>query len=239
MFDSIAVEKLGYYVYALIDPKTDKPFYIGKGVGNRIFSHLNCAIKEDAKTLKLDKIREILSSGKKVKHIIIRHKLTEKESFEVEASLIDFGSYLNFDFTNIVDGHRSQRQGLMTANEIIRLYNAKTLNELYDPVIIININKRYFRGNSRDEIYNSTKEAWVVAESKRNTVKYVLAEYTGIIIEVFEIEKWYKVKTDNKTSNRWGFEGRIAEDSIRDKYINKSIAHTKKQGAVNPIKYKL
>ena len=32
---------------------------------------------------------------------------------------------------------------------------------LSDPVIIININKKYVRGNSSNEIYESTKEAWV------------------------------------------------------------------------------
>ena len=30
-------EALGYYVYALVDPRDWKIFYIGKGKGNRIF----------------------------------------------------------------------------------------------------------------------------------------------------------------------------------------------------------
>ena len=128
----------------------------------------------------------------------------------------------------------------MTADEIVRIHNAKPLTELTDPVIIININKKYVRANSSQEIYESTKQAWVVGEQKRKTTKYALSEYCGIVIEVFKIHEWYEIETpNNKRKNRWGFNGEIAQSDIREKYINKSLAHTKKKGAANPIKYRL
>ena len=32
---------LGYYVYLYIDPRTAKPFYVGKGKGRRLLAHLS------------------------------------------------------------------------------------------------------------------------------------------------------------------------------------------------------
>ena len=39
-FDSAESEALGFYVYLYTDPRNEKPFYVGKGKGNRAFSHL-------------------------------------------------------------------------------------------------------------------------------------------------------------------------------------------------------
>ena len=47
MFDQKTISALGYYVYMLIDPRNDQPFYVGKGQGNRVFQHVI-----DAKTRK-------------------------------------------------------------------------------------------------------------------------------------------------------------------------------------------
>ena len=251
MFDEFSEEKLKFYVYALVDPESNTPFYIGKGLGNRVFMHKEDALNEDSKSLKLDIIRKIKAIGGEVNHIIIRHGLSEKEAFEIEASLIDFGNYFGFDFSNIVLGQHSEERGLMTSNEIIRLYNAKPLKKIDDPVIIININKKYTRGSSVDEIYKATKEAWKVSESRIKKILYAFSEFEGIIIEVFEIKEWYSIEINdsnneivpnfktnqNKTSLRWGFNGAVASKSVRSKYINRSIAHVKKKGAANPIRY--
>ena len=89
-FPPSVIEKIGYYVYLLSDPATNEVFYVGKGTGNRIFAHLSAAIAQAEASDKLDRIRAILAGGHEVQHRIIRHGLTEKEAFEVEAALIDF-----------------------------------------------------------------------------------------------------------------------------------------------------
>ena len=75
-FSPIVCERIGYYVYLLIDPETDNIFYVGKGMGNRIFAHLNLAISSPHEDDKLDQIHSIQSKGSQVKYIVHRHGLT-------------------------------------------------------------------------------------------------------------------------------------------------------------------
>ena len=52
-----------YYVYLLIDPRTGKPFYVGKGRGRRMLKHEKRALRF-GKTINLyldNKIRQIKS----------------------------------------------------------------------------------------------------------------------------------------------------------------------------------
>ena len=39
-FSEKTKEVLKHYVYVYIDPRNNKPFYIGEGQGNRAFDHL-------------------------------------------------------------------------------------------------------------------------------------------------------------------------------------------------------
>jgi uncharacterized protein len=174
--------------------------------------------------------------------LIIRHGLTEKQSFDIESTIIDLLNYMNFEITNKVFGHHSYESGIMTTDEIIRLHNAEPLTKLDDFVIFININKLYKRGGDVEKIYQATKASWVIGKEKLNKIKFALSEYRGLIVEVFEVDEWYEVPVVDKNGKqkiRWGFNGKVASDEIRNKYINKSVAHAKKRGAANPIYYKI
>ncbi len=86
-FDQKTIEHLNYYVYALIDPESNQPFYIGKGKENRIFDHISCALAHETINDKYDKIREISKKNLEVKHVIIRHGLSDKVALKIESSL--------------------------------------------------------------------------------------------------------------------------------------------------------
>jgi hypothetical protein len=66
MFDHITNKKLGFYVYALIDPRNEQPFYIGKGKNNRVYEHVQLAIKNEAM---INYNEKVLSWDDKISHI--------------------------------------------------------------------------------------------------------------------------------------------------------------------------
>lgn len=225
------IEKLNYYVYLLIDPRTDKVFYVGKGCGNRINHHLLGALEENTKeTEKIKRIREIQKAELEVGHTILRHGLTEKEAFEVESAVIDLLGLENL--TNLVSGHYSFDRGKMTLKNIKIEYEA--VDAFFDePVILIRINQLYRYEMPADELYEVTRKDWKVG-SRAKTIHIACAVYAGIIREVYAIDEWIP---SAETPGRFMFIGEVAPPNIRQKYLDKSVAHVWKHGSQNPIKY--
>ncbi|MCL3782729.1 hypothetical protein EMN47_20270 [Prolixibacteraceae bacterium JC049] len=96
-----------FYVYSLIDPRTDSIFYIGKGKGKRMFQHLNEKKDVHSNTEKLKIIKEISDAGYDVSFDIIADNLTEESSLFLERILIYRIGRKIFDegdLTNIVPG---------------------------------------------------------------------------------------------------------------------------------------
>lgn len=115
-FKESVKEALKYYVYALVDPRDKRIFYVGKGTGDRVFQHAEDSLNENDESLKLSTIREIHKAEKEVEYYILRHNLSDKEAYLVESTLIDLLTYNAFNrenlLTNVVKGHHQWNEGI-------------------------------------------------------------------------------------------------------------------------------
>ena len=246
-FSRIVEEKLEWYVYALIDPRDGRLFYIGKGKGNRVFAHAQDAIEGDGETEKLELIRDILKSGHNVETLLLRHGITtEKIAYLIESVLIDFCTLLvgkGIDFrtglTNIVAGHNSEVFGVMSTNDAIALYEAPEAPKIKEKGILFRIPKLWTPAMPESELFEATRGWWVLGE-RRNDAKYAFAVSKGVIRQVYKIESWReRTKGDRGyvegARTRWGFDGHPAPEMSH--YLNTSVAHLFKKGAASPTLY--
>ena len=246
-----------YYVYGLIDPRTNQIFYIGKGTGNRVFEHAKESLNSpNSDKLKLKTISEINSLGLDVKKIIINSNLTETEAFAAEAALINAFNYVSgAGLTNIVAGHHSAEA--LSVEDFEKIYGAEELREedIKHKILVIKINKLYRRNMPDDELYDSVRGVWRASMNNARSVTYVFGVYNSLIVAVYKPTRWYTCKEapekrprqdeilTSQTENRIffveeGFEKGYPQDENEAFYLGKSIAGLKlNQGAQNPITY--
>lgn len=246
-----------FYVYGLIDPRTKKIFYIGKGAGNRVFEHEKESLNSpDSDKLKLRTIAEIKAAGFDVEKIIINYNLTEEEAFAAEAALINVFNYIeDSKLTNIVSGHRSAEA--LSVQEFEKLNGAEELHpqDIKHKILVIKINRLYHRSIDDDELYDAVRGIWRASKSKVKSIDYVFGVYNSLIVAVYKPSEWFVCKNakdrlprqdivlTEKNENRIFFvdndyEQGLPPDENEDFYYGKSIAGLKlNQSAQNPITY--
>lgn len=221
------LSQIDYYVYALCEVVNNKkiPFYIGKGKGGRCLHHLSNNENGD----KSEKISKLIELGGL--HIdILRHGIKDEETARlVESTCIDLIGV--GDLTNKVRG-AGKDLGRISIDELHNLLTNDAVRVLPEHSgIAFILNKTYKSGMSAIQLYESTRGVWAkVPRSKE--IKFAYATYAGIVKEVYEVHGWVKAGTQqyftrnikkNPDTNRWEFIGRIADDSVRNKYIGKII----------------
>jgi hypothetical protein len=244
MFNQKAIEHIGHYVYALFDSKQQFiPFYIGKGQGNRVFSHAEGVVltetsAEEYLSPKLELIREIKNEGRNVIHKIIRFDLSEEAALDLEASLIDLVNHMHPDtLKNQISGH-GVAEGFYDATDLAISLAGEKLNT-EEPVLIIKIERlwtellQFYGASSQiptEKIYNAVRGNWKISISRAQRAHFILAVSRGIVREVFIADSWI----DSTEKGRKCFEGR---HMISNDFKGKSVSHLFKHGGQNPIRY--
>jgi hypothetical protein len=226
-----------FYVYALIDPRDGRVFYVGKGTRDRVAAHGKAAglEREPGQTAKTARIHEIRAAGLEPMIDIVRHGIiTETEAFRIEAALIECMP----DLTNIAGGHGTDT-GRTPLDEVISKYGAEPLNsDVPCPALLIRLKTHwipkaeevepgYLRSGagwhariSDKKLYDAVRGWWKVSPASvdRHHVRHVVAVAGGVTRSVYELEQWIGPRGDG----RWAFIGQqLHSGPTHDAYIGK------------------
>ena len=112
-----------YYVYELIDPRVNLPFYVGKGKGNRAYFHLSEQSRAKSDNFKkFDKIKKIRKEGYEPEVKIVKYFEEENDAYYYEEELIKKYGKRDIDeggiLTNICESARPPKLNGRTYQEI-------------------------------------------------------------------------------------------------------------------------
>ena len=230
-FSNHTITALKSYVYGLKYPHSDKQyFYIGKGKGNRVFSHINQKIKSGIKDPKYDIIQSLKKLGGP-EIDIIRHGLTSDEALLLEATLIDvFGVK---QITNKVKGVDTSQFGIVSVIDIEAAYKGKEFTRNITAVCF-KISRAWHKDMSEELLYNKIRGSWSLNIKRAEKAEYGIGVYGGVIRGIYKICNWEQV-TQNKSGCRYKFNG-YKEEKLQ-KYVGYSLKNYPGHAVRGPLFY--
>lgn len=239
-FSSEIIKKIKFYVYLISDPETGEVFYVGKGKGNRVFSHF----EDRTDNAKTRKIAELKKKNIQPKIEILVHGVDDEVTIKkIEAAIIDLIG--KNKLTNKVGGYESSDYGRMDLSQITAKYSSKPA-KIIENVMLIKLSDTFRYNMDPMELYDYTRGIWILSQ-RRDKADYAFAVYDGVIQETYKIVSWFKSGSTYSTritaeswkrhsDQRWEFVGDISE-SMQAKYKYKSVESYYPPGARNPIRY--
>jgi len=238
-FSTDILNEMKHYVYILSDPSDNEIFYVGKGKGNRVFSHL----KDQTDNPKTRKIKEIRSKGLEPKIEFLVHGVKDDHTVrKIEAAIIDLIG--KNKLTNKAGGYESSYFGRMNVDQIRSKYASDEAN-ITENVLLLRLTKTFRYNMDPMDLYDYTRGIWSLDKARREKVTHAFAVYDGIIQETYNVLQWFEGgttytnrvdKEEWKKQERWEFIGSISEE-MRKKYLYKSVAHYYPPNAQNPVRY--
>jgi hypothetical protein len=250
-FSSTTTIHLGHYVYALVDPRDDAIFYVGKAnANNRAFNHLSARPGESVKHKRILDIRA--SKFEPVVEILRYGLASADESFEVEAAIIDTIGLEKL--TNQVRGHGVDR-GRQTAREVERLHGSKSIevNDLRESLMLFFINKTYSPTKTELELYDCVRQFWSNVSIETRTpdasgkprYSVALGVADSVVVKAYSIAAWFpagttcssrtsRARTLSQPGNRWEFVGQLLPDH---RLVGRRLTRNGKDCPANQVGY--
>jgi len=190
-FDRLQSQRLGIYVYGLVDPRDKKVFYVGQGQDDRIFDHFKEAklvINEKNKpTNKTLRIIDIWLSEEEVEWVIFSHGLTQNIVNHIESSLINSFSVSQNGQT--LNGNSGPKSSMLSREEVKSLGAEEILPASpYASVFIFPVHNAL--KESSKNVYEATRAAWKITKKFQYKNSYAVGLQNGISIGSYKVQSW-------------------------------------------------
>lgn len=217
LLNELSAEHLKHYDYLLRDPRDNKVFYVGEGVGARAVSHLNEALKAedpgDPKdhTSKTRRIAEIWHADEHVDwQIVSRGYASQREAEIAEAAVMSgINASQNGQLLNARAGNHAAIHGGVFPNELEAL-RAKPVDPA-NPISAVYVFpiQNALQEVADNDVYAATRGDWGIGDTWRNRSDAVAVGLDrGLSKGVFQIEGWTPVD-----KSKWKFDGQPVDDS--------------------------
>lgn len=182
-----------YYVYGLINPKTNRLFYIGKGSGNRCKQHLTDKSSYASNKRLNGYIRNLIKENKTPEIIKFHENLNENIAYLYEESLIQFYGRKGIDefgiLLNILESGRPPN----FSGEEHPWWGRKHSDE-----------SKKKMSETKKEMYSMTKHPWIGRKHTEETKRKISAKKKGNTILTDETKRKIseKLKGRNQTKTQ-------------------------------------
>ncbi len=217
--------RLGSYVYLLVDPRTGRPFFVGRGRGDRCHRHVEAARvptgdpsdpRAATKFAQLDRIREAEADGRPVRIDILRHGLTPAEARLVEASVSDA---LGLGQETRLGSQR--RPAVEVGAELAKRARIKRSH----PMVLLRVGP-----HGAETGYGTARHGWRIGQrwvdtSSPRSPGWAALVAGDLVDAVYRIDSWEpSPATDERPgAGRWSFVG-TPDPGLDDRYAGRSVA---------------
>ncbi|MGA8726028.1 MAG: hypothetical protein WB565_13415 [Acidimicrobiales bacterium] len=232
------VSKLRCYVYLLVDPRTGRPFFVGKGRGDRCFDHVAAARSapdeegegggEDPYPV-LDRIREAESDGREVRIDILRHGLGTREAQLVEAAVADA---LGLEVKSKLS---SQRRA---AGEMDVALAKRAKFKRSHQMVLLRVG-----GPGADASYDIARHSWRIGRrwidpGAPRSPRWAVLVVGELVAAVFRIDHWEPTGSSGtaRSDLRYSFVG-VRDEELESRYLGRSVATYRAAGRESPVTY--
>ena len=114
--------------------------------------------------------------------------------------------------------------------------------EIQDPVVLVRLTTRqgtvdHPRALDADKLRQRTFCSWRLNPKRVEKAEYAFALSDGCVLEVYSLGGSKLGPIDEKGVQRRRLIGKLAPETVREKYVGKSVKHYLRKGNVSPVCY--